>query len=71
MKNADMAMVTRDTPLALQGDITDPTSYFFRLVNGYVERMTIYKREIERCETALHSVVEGGSSAKGSLLLLI
>jgi hypothetical protein len=61
-----MAMVTRDTPLALQGDVTGPSGYFYRLINNYQEKMMSYKREIDRAETALSSIVEPpGFSSKG------
>jgi hypothetical protein len=56
MKNVDMALITKDTPLALQNEITAPTAYFYNLVSSYHERMVAYKREIERAEIALASL---------------
>jgi len=65
-----MAIVTRDTPKVLQNEITRPTLYFQKVVNGYQNRMLMYKREIERAESVLNSLMDpSGITSNGMLIL--
>ncbi|XP_021946056.1 nucleoporin p58/p45 isoform X2 [Folsomia candida] len=69
MKNVEMALIIKDTPLALQNEITAPTNYFFNLVSNYHERMISYKREIERAEIALISLGQNNAFSPKDLVL--
>ena len=71
LKNAEMAMRTKDIPPGLQYENTAPTEYYHRLVEDFENQMLSYRQQIETLEEHLASTHQPNKLTPDDLILLL
>ncbi|KAH3833462.1 nucleoporin p58/p45-like [Dreissena polymorpha] len=71
LKNAEMAVRTKETPPGLQYENTAPTVYFQSLIEHFESQMLQYRQQIEMLESHLASVHQPNRLTNEELILLL
>lgn len=71
LKNAEMAIRTKETPPGLQYENTAPTLYFQSLIENFETQMLTYRQQIEMLENHLASVHQPNRLTPEELILLL
>ncbi|KAL4230101.1 Nucleoporin p58/p45 [Mactra antiquata] len=71
LKNAEMAVRTKETPAGLQYENTAPTQYFQSVIEHFETQMVTYRQQIEMLENHLASVHQPNRLTHEELILLL
>lgn len=71
LKNAEMAIRTKETPPGLQYENTAPTLYFQSVIENFETQMLTYRQQIEMLENHLSSVHQPNRLTPEELILLL
>lgn len=71
LKNAEMAIRTKETPPGLQYENMAPTQYFHDLIENFENQMLTYRQQIEMLENHLASIHQPNKLTLEELILLL
>ncbi|XP_045204809.2 nucleoporin p58/p45-like isoform X2 [Mercenaria mercenaria] len=71
LKNAEMAIRTKETPPGLQYENTAPTLYFQNVIENFETQMLTYRQQIEMLENHLSSLHQPNRLTPEELILLL